>query len=748
MMKNLKTLLVVFILSLLFSGQAFTQKTTTNNTLDLLPTNCPMSVTPAELQAIVERDKSRPTSNTSNLKFTRDVPIQVHIVRRTNGTGGVSEASVMTDITDANNLYASAGFNFYKCGPTNFINNNNFFNNNIVLSYNGNSREYLMANANKIPGVLNVFYVPNVSPSNTSWSSFPSMKQTSGKDWIIMWNGHASTNGIFAHEVGHWFDLFHTHQGSENVTRNSTSSCFNCTTNGDLLCDTPADANDGFTANCTYNGSGTDACGASYSPLTNNIMSYAFGCLNAFTPGQINRMKNAYDFDRTDIHNPTNCTPCIDRIISFPHKESFEYPWWSLEWQEDTFDDMDWTKTSQSTPSSSTGPSAAQHGYYFKHIEASGNNSPNKTANLVTRCISMDDMDNKQIIFYYHMFGEHMGTLNLQVSTNYGSTWTTIWSESGPQINFWKKAVVGLAQFSGDIQIRFNGITGNSFRGDMAIDNIVIGGPDECWATVVNYPYSESFETDFGWWTQGAGEDTDWVRNSGGTPSSATGPSGSSNGNFYAYIEASGPNRPNKIANLNSPCLYVDATPKSLLFHYHMYGSGMGTLALDITVDGGVTWTTLWSRSGNQGNSWKIGVVDLSNYYNGTIQLRFHGTTGTTFRSDMAIDNIHILNHLNSGARMNKERVEIEQPAIQLKNYPNPFQNTTTIEYTLEADATATLTITDIAGKIVARPFQEELKQKGTHKFEFQASELPPGLYFYSLVSEGERVTKQMLIFK
>ena len=52
-------------------------------------------------------------------------------------------------------------------------------------------------------------------------------------------------------------------------------------------------------------------------------------------------------------------------------------------------------------------------------------------------------------------------------------------------------------------------------------------------------PYNESFETDLGAWTNDSGDDADWTRNSGSTPSINTGPASADNGSTYLYVEAS-----------------------------------------------------------------------------------------------------------------------------------------------------------------------------------------------------------------
>lgn len=164
-----------------------------------------------------------------------------------------------------------------------------------------------------------------------------------------------------------------------------------------------------------------------------------------------------------------------------------------------------------------------------------------------------------------------------------------------------------------------------------------------CTGGVSTFPYSESFESGDGW-TQAGGDDGNWVRNSGSTPSNTTGPSSAANGSFYMFLEASTNNSPGQIgpnatAILVSPCFDLTSeTDATFSFQNHMYGTNMGSLALQVSTDEGSTWATLWSLSGNQGNQWNSVSVDLASYVGQSITLRFVGTTGSSWRSDVAID--------------------------------------------------------------------------------------------------------------
>ncbi len=82
-----------------------------------------------------------------------------------------------------------------------------------------------------------------------------------------------------------------------------------------------------------------------------------------------------------------------------------------------------------------------------------------------------------------------------------------------------------------------------------------------------------------------------------------------------------------------------------------------------------------------------------------------------------------------------------------LANYPNPFNPSTKISYTLKTEGRVTLKIYNTLGEEVIT-LVDEIKPAGSYEAEFNASELPSGIYIYRMQS-GEYVSsKKMLMLK
>jgi len=81
------------------------------------------------------------------------------------------------------------------------------------------------------------------------------------------------------------------------------------------------------------------------------------------------------------------------------------------------------------------------------------------------------------------------------------------------------------------------------------------------------------------------------------------------------------------------------------------------------------------------------------------------------------------------------------------QNYPNPFNPSTKIDFQIPVEGMTKLVIFDLSGREVATLVNETL-MPGYYTYDFNASTLASGVYFYRLVSKDNIQTKRMVLIK
>lgn len=94
------------------------------------------------------------------------------------------------------------------------------------------------------------------------------------------------------------------------------------------------------------------------------------------------------------------------------------------------------------------------------------------------------------------------------------------------------------------------------------------------------------------------------------------------------------------------------------------------------------------------------------------------------------------------------EEIQEEELAIRLyDSYPNPFNPTTNIRYSIPQQSAVLIKVYDLLGRQVAE-LVNETKQAGEYTVSFDASGLATGIYIYKLVTDGNILTKKMTLLK
>lgn len=233
------------------------------------------------------------------------------------------------------------------------------------------------------------------------------------------------------------------------------------------------------------------------------------------------------------------------------------------------------------------------------------------------------------------------------------------WSVSPSTVTF----VNSTTSSSQNPEIKFNAV------GNYSITLIATNANGSDTITKTNYisvgsPYSvpntEDFETfvvtagspgtwNHGWTFSNTGN-FNWRAENGTTASSYTGPNSDhtlgTNSGIYLYTEASQPASQGEVANLISPCIQIPTTGNiALSFWYHMYGSSITGLHVDI-FNNGVWVDDIYTLTGQQqtshSSSWQQANISLASYLGNTVKFRFRVIRGADYKGDVAIDDISV----------------------------------------------------------------------------------------------------------
>ena len=434
---------------------------------------------------------------------------------------------------------------------------------------------------------------------------------------------------------------------------------------------------------------------------------YAFKCASCarYTTAQVANFHTVMPTFQYTLHplQPVLPPPLV--------AEGFEAPTWDAAGviAQDAASQVPWTRGTNLTPSSDTGPDAAYEGSYYLFTEASSNFN---TEFILAFGGSPDVGSSYVLEFWYHMYGADMGSLTVELGTPDGvreyfltscQTWANARAEC--QAGGGDLAVIPDAVRNADVTafmgshanygscegpypwIGANGCSGStctwvdgtpwSYTGPgFAIDdpNLHLYAANGNWGTWGNTNtamgicertvaaitgrrlqaapavVTEDFETAT-WTTAGllapnAASTNPWTHQTGGTPSSSTGPDvttvGAYDGTYYIFTEASSHFLEDFVLDV-VPVLAAGST-NSLDFWYHMHGADTGTLSVQMADYGSTTWASVWSLTGQQQplmtDAWLQASVQISPTVESVLQIK--GLTGASYTSDMCIDTVSL----------------------------------------------------------------------------------------------------------
>lgn len=255
------------------------------------------------------------------------IPVVVHIIHD-NGPENISDAAVQQAIQWLNQAYANEAYFDQGSGavtgiqfclaqrtpdsqPTNGITRDQ----NALTVFNAETQEGAMKNINrwKPKEYINIWVVRDVCSAVygcglVAYAYHPTFHGSNIDGVVIEANflNSASNVSVLAHEIGHYFGLYHTFEGG--------CQNYDCLIAGDKVCDTPPDqSNAAVPCDQTVNTCSTDTQSgltSDQSDMTWNHMDYGhLDCKHDFTQGQADRMNFFLNGARKSLLDSKGCLP-------------------------------------------------------------------------------------------------------------------------------------------------------------------------------------------------------------------------------------------------------------------------------------------------------------------------------------------------------------------------------------------------------------------------------------------------------
>lgn len=169
----------------------------------------------------------------------------------------------------------------------------------------------------------------------------------------------------------------------------------------------------------------------------------------------------------------------------------------------------------------------------------------------------------------------------------------------------------------------------------------------------------------------------------------------------------------------------------------------------------------VWSEPANLSNTPSPGAEpgecqsedypSLSGVVNDTLHIiylfdRDPGSFGI-YNSEMTYQKISAAEFKNSSGVNQPPAGIIPKANFLIRNLPNPFNSSTKIQITIAVPSMVELSVFDIEGRLAVKLQSGELPA-GIHEFEFQADNLPSGIYIARLSGENFSKSSKMLLLK
>jgi hypothetical protein len=159
---------------------------------------------------------------------------------------------------------------------------------------------------------------------------------------------------------------------------------------------------------------------------------------------------------------------------------------------------------------------------------------------------------------------------------------------------------------------------------------------------------------------------------------------------------------------------------------------------------------TTFTEIGTLTPSVPIGTTaDIYQYYytlSNPINARYIKFTTTPSGYWTFCDELEVLNNVVSGI---KEVAKQSPRQFTLSDaYPNPFNPSTNIKYSVEQSGMVSLKIYNVMGQLVQTVLDNVYRNEGDYNISITMDKFTSGIYFYTLIQGKQQITKKMVLMK
>ncbi|XP_063032459.1 MAM and LDL-receptor class A domain-containing protein 1 [Melospiza melodia melodia] len=406
-----------------------------------------------------------------------------------------------------------------------------------------------------------------------------------------------------------------------------------------------------------------------------------FMCANKYCIPKSNLCDFVNDCEDNSDESPSICSTSIGHC-------NFEFD--LCGWKQDENDHFNWHLRTSSTAKLGTGP-ATDHtlqepsGHYI-FIKSSFFQLSGQKARISSPVLSRKNK-NCKIIFYYHMFGAHIGSLIIYQRTTLKHE-KILLNLTGNQGNFWQRKALNLSgDGDEDFQVVFEGIAGEGPKDGIALDDLTFSRecllsqeflPAEptkvpptgscshghrqcqngkCYRAEQSCDFEDNcgdntdesecgtsctFENGRCGWQNSLADNFRWVLGVS-SPQSLRPPGDHTLGNrtgHFLYLEATAISLINEKAHVKSSIWKESSGSCVMSFWYFKSSKAMGHLQVLIKTDDGIV--KIWSESGTHGDEWKKIKLHLGKLRN--FEIIFEGLRTGDLGGGAAIDDIEFHN--------------------------------------------------------------------------------------------------------